>query len=324
MNSFKGALKKLVLGTSILGAAVLGGCMTDSGKQAEAGQQAEVGPSAKLVIGMGVKDVNNLTKPGLSKSSAITLNKLVVTLTSSVGTDPVIRDTIIAHPDSAFKPDASDAQSIFKDYNVKPLRNWTVQVKTLDVNDSVIHVASKTENNLQIGETRSFVLNLTSKFIVYVAKFVLPDSIGSADTNVTGKQALNIKRFVMVIDGDTVRDTSSSPGYFASAPHENLVVWDYVSTVTDTHSVRLYVYTDSLGGMGDWDPGLPLFADTINVTDIDSVYEPELPYTGPGSPSDPNGAGSGSVAGLEINLGAVGQVDLAPIVPEKPLPRRKD
>lgn len=319
MKSLNGALKKFLLGTSILGASVLGGClMNDSGKQ------ADVGPSANLVISVGVKDVNNLSKPGLGKSAAITLDKLIITLTSNISGDSVISDTIVAHPDSAFKPNASVAQSVLKNYSVKPLRNWTVSVKTIDVNDSVIHLSSKTENNLQIGETRAFVLNLTSKFIVYVAKFVLPDSIGSADTNVTGKQALNIKRFVMVIDGDTVRDTSASPGYFASAPAVNQVIWDYVSTATDTHDVELYVYTDSAGGMGNWDPALPLFADTIHVTDIDSVYTPELPYTGPGSPSDPNGAGGGSVAGLTINIGAVGVVNLEPKVPTNPLPRRKD
>jgi hypothetical protein len=329
MKSFNNTFKKLALGTSVLAATVLTGCFaTDSGSKA-----ADVGPSANLVISVGVKDVNNLTKPGLAKTSianptGIVLRKLVITLTSSIGTDAVIRDTIFAHDSagSAFKTDASVQQSVLKNYSVKPLRNWTVQVKTIDENDSVIHISSKTENNLQIGETRAFLLNLTSNFIVYVAKFELPDSIGSADVNVTGKQALNIKRFMMVIDGDTVRDTSASPGYFASSPDINYVTYNYVSTATDTHEVRLYVYTDSLGGMGSWDPSRPLFADTILVTDIDSVYAPELPYTGPGSPSDPNYDPlnpGGAVAGLEINIGAVGQVELAPTVNPNPLPRRK-
>lgn len=318
MKSLNGTLKKLLLGTSILGASVLSGCLMNDG-----GKQADVGPSANLVISMGVKDVNNLTKPGLGKASAITLEKLVVTLTSSVATDAVIRDTIYAHPDSAFKPDASNQQSVLKNYSVKPLRNWTVSVRTIDVNGVVIHDSSKTENNLQIGETRAFLFSLAPKYIVYVAKFFLPDSIGSADTNVTSKQALNIKRFMMVVDGDTVRDTSSSPGYFPSGV-EIPIVWDYVSTETDTHEVRLYVFTDSAGGMGSWNPELPLFADTVLVTDIDSVYAPELPYTGPGSPSDPNGAGGGSVAGLSITIGAVGLVEIQPQLPSNPLPRRKE
>jgi len=331
MKSFNGTFKKLALGTSVLAAAVLGGCFaTDSGSKG-----ADVGPSANLVISVGVKDVNNLTKAGLAKTASLTadtsgivLKKLIITLTSSIVTDSVIRDTIVANDSvgSDFTTDASASQSVLKNYSVKPLRNWTVQVKTLDVNDSVIHNSSKTENNLKIGETRAFVLNLTSRFIEYVAKFELPDSIGSADTNVTGKQALNIKRFVMVIDGDTVRDTSASPGYFAASPNINYVMYNYVSTATDTHEVRLYVYTDSLGGMGSWDPARPLFADTINVTDIDSVYSPELPYTGPGSPSDPNydpDNPGGAVAGLTINIGAVDQVELVPSVNPNPLPRRK-
>src|SRR5690606_38684345 len=98
MKSFNGTLKKLMLATTILGATALGGClMTDGGSK-----PADVGPSANLVISMGVKDVNNLAKPGLAKSSAITLNKLIVTLTSSIATDSVIRDTIVAHADSSF------------------------------------------------------------------------------------------------------------------------------------------------------------------------------------------------------------------------------
>jgi hypothetical protein len=321
MNLFNVSIKKMMLGASVLSAAVLAGCMTDSGSK-----QADVGPSANLVISVGVKDVNNLTKPGLGKSSAITLEKLIVTLTSSVGTDSVIRDTIIANDSvgSIFKTDASVQQSVLKNYNVKPLRHWTVEVKTIDVNDSVVHLSTKTENNLQIGETRAFVLNLTSKFIVYVAKFQFPDSIGSASS--TGKQALHIKRVVMVVDGDTVRDTTSTPGYF-DPDSVHLVTFDYVSAATDTHDVELYVYTDSSGGMGSWDPSLPLFADTINVTDVDSVYAPELPYTGPGSPSDPNYDPlnpGGAVAGLDITIGAVGQVDIEPSFPVTPLPRRKE
>lgn len=325
MKFWNGTARKSTMAASLLGALVLSGCfMTESGKSADVD-----GPNANLVISVGMKDVNNLTKAGLGKTSAITFKKLVITLSSSIVTDDTITHVIEASDTagSLFTTDASVAQTVLKDFSVKPLRDWKVTVETFDVNDSLIHSASKTETGLQIGETRAFHLQLLPRFIVYVAKFVLPDSIGSADTNVTAKQALNIKRFVMVIDGDTVRDTTSSPGYFPSAPAVNQLVWDYVSTETDTHDVELYVYTDSAGGMGSWDPGLPLFADTIAVTDIDSVYNPDLPYTGPGSPSDPNYDPTnpgGAVAGLTIEIGAVGVVELAPVVPINPLPRRKD
>ncbi len=320
---FLNGSKKFMAGAAVLGAFVLGGCfMTDSGSKS-----ADVGPNANLVVSVGMKDVNNLTKPGLGKASAITFKHMIITLTSSIATDEVIRDTLVADPDSAFKPDAHTGQSVLKNYSVKPLRDWTVSVETFDVNDSVIHGDSVTQTNLQIGETRAFLLNLAPKFVVYVAKFVLPDSIGSADVNVTAKQKLNIKRFVMIVEGDTVRDTTSTPGYFAADPVSHEVIWDYVSTAVDSPRVELYVFTDSLGGMGSWDPDLPLFADTIVVTNIDSTYTPELPYTGPGSPSDPNydpANPGGAVAGLEIVIGPVGIVEINPVVPTNPLPRRKD
>src|SRR5690606_8789134 len=135
---------------------------------------------ANLVISMGVKDVNSLSKPGLGKTAAITLNKLVVTLTSSVETDAVIRDTVIASDTegSPFVSASDEAQQVLNNYPVLPLRNWTIEVKTLDINDSTIHIATSTQNNLGIGENRTVVLNLTSRFVVYAAKFTLPDSIG--------------------------------------------------------------------------------------------------------------------------------------------------
>lgn len=320
---FLNGSKKFMAGAAVLGAFVLGGCfMTDSGSKS-----ADVGPNANLVVSVGMKDVNNLTKPGLGKTSAITFKHMIITLTSSIATDEVIRDTLVAHPDSAFKPNAHAQQSVLKNYAVKPLRDWTVSVETFDMNDSVIHGDSVTQTSLQIGETRAFQLNLAPKFVVYAAKFVLPDSIGSADVHVTAKQKLNIKRILMVVDGDTVRDTTSMPGYFAAYPDSHKVIWDYVPNDSMPHSVELYVFTDSLGGMGSWNPDLPLFADTIVVTDIDSTYAPELPYTGPGSPSDPNydpNNPGGAVAGLEIVIGPVGVVEINPVVPTNPLPRRKD
>lgn len=324
MKFSNGSVGKFAAAALVMGALALGGCfMTENG----APSAAVDGPNANLVVSVGVKDINNLSKPGLGKASAITFDKLVITLTSSIASDSVIRDTLIAHEDSAFHPDAHTQQTVLKSYSVKPLRDWTVSVKTLDVNDSVIHSASKTEDGLQIGETRAFLLNLNSRFVVYVAKFTLPDSIGSADVNVTAQQKLNIKRIVMVVDGDTVRDTTSSPGYFAAAPDSHEVIWDYVSTDLDTHQVALFVYTDSAGGMGTWDPDLPLFGDTLAVVDDGTVYDPELPYTGPGSPSDPNydpENPGGAVAGLEITIGAVGIVEIMPEVPTNPLPRRND
>ena len=207
-------IKLLGLTALTAGSLLLGGCFVNDGGRAIDGEAGD----ASLVISMGVRDVGSLSKPGLAKSSAvepegIQLSKLIVTLTSSIGSDAVIRDTLEASDDSGstFTSDASAAQTVQKQYAIKPLRDWTVEVKTLDVNDSVVHVSSATINDVEVGDVRAVTLNLASRFVVYVAKFVLPDSIGSSDTNVTAKQKLNINRLVMVVDGDTVVDSTGSP-----------------------------------------------------------------------------------------------------------------
>ena len=329
MKSFK----VLHLTLALAGASLLGGCfLTDGGKTSGAKE-------AQLVLSVGVKDVNNLSKPGLAKTAAgpeggIVLSRLVITLTSSVAGDAVIRDTIVASDTagSTFTSASDDDQQVLKNFAIKPLRNWTVEVKTLDVNDSVIHYATTTTGNVGVGDLVPVQLNLASKFVVYVAKFVLPDSIGSSDTAISLKQRLFINRFMMVVDGDTVRDTTAST-YFTATPAEHLLTWNYVRADT-VHELRLYVFADSLrmadssgAGTWTWPENLPLFGDTIQITDVDSTYAPELPWTGPGSPHDPNydpANPGGARAGLEVNIGAVGRVNINPSLPVNPLPKLKD
>lgn len=320
------SLKTLSLGLLALGATVLGGCfMTDSGKSSE-------GRPASLILSMGVQDVNSLAKAGLSKTatpvSDIVLKKLIVTLTSTNANDSVIRDTVLADTGS-FSSNSAAAQQVTKQYSVKSLRTWVIQVKTLDANDSVIHISSVTATNVGVGEYRQLNLNLVSKFVVYAAKFTLPDSLASVDTSVHMKQKLFVNRFMMVVDGDTVRDTTAA-NYFSAAPDHHLVVWNYVSADT-THSVKLYVFADSVrmadssnGGGWTWPKNKPIFGDSIYVASTDSTYSPKLPWTGPGSPSDPNYDPSnpgGARVGLTINIGAVDRVDID--ISTGGLPKRK-
>src|SRR5690606_13887509 len=94
-NHVMKSFKVLHLTLALAGASLLGGCfLTDGGKTSGAKE-------AQLVLSVGVKDVNNLSKPGLAKTAAgpeggIVLSRLVITLTSSVAGDAVIRDTIVA------------------------------------------------------------------------------------------------------------------------------------------------------------------------------------------------------------------------------------
>ncbi|HEX2612393.1 MAG TPA: hypothetical protein VHO02_02220 [Fibrobacteria bacterium] len=302
--------KTLLIGTAALGATVLTGCMTDSGRKSA----PDNAPAAYISVFPNVKGVNGLSKTA-SVPTGIVLKKLIVTMTSSVGTDAVLRDTVLADT-GAFSSNSAVAQAFSKQYQVKSLRSWTVQVKTLDARDSVIHIASQTASNLTVGETRALTFNLKARFTVYAAKFVLPDSLASSDPGVTMKQALYVNRFMMVIGGDTVRDsTALAGGYFAKSPAEHYLLWNYVDT-TVGKKVALYVFADSTRmndstpGGWKWPKNKPIFGDSIVVTKIDSVYAPKLPWSGPGSSSDPDGNGGGSKVGLSINIGAVSRVDI--------------
>jgi hypothetical protein len=313
--------KTLLLGTAALGTLVFAGCMTDSGKHSE-------GKPALLSVSMGMKGVNGLSKAAVAPTG-IVLEKLVVTMTSSIGTDAVIRDTVLADTGD-FSSNSAVAQAFSKQYSVKSLRSWTIEIKTIDENGVTVHIDTKTAADLGIGEVRGLVFNLKSKYMVYAAKFTLPDSLASSDPLVTMKQALYVNRFMMVIGGDTVRDSSAtSGGYFAKSPAEHYLLWNYVDTAVG-QSVELYVFADSTrmadsSGGWTWPKDKPIFGDTIVVTKIDSTYSPELPWSGPGSPNDPDynpaNPGGGKV-GLTINIGAVGRVDINTTTGG--LPKRKE
>jgi hypothetical protein len=317
--------KTLLIGTAALGATVLGGCMTDSGSKSS---NANAKP-AYLAVSMGVKGVNGLSKTA-TVPTGIVLKKLIVTLTSSIGTDAVVRDTVLADTGS-FSSNSAVAQAFTKQYSVKSLRAWTVEVKTLDANDSVVHIASQTTGTLSVGGFYPLTLNLKSRFLVYAARFTLPDSLASSDPLVTAKQALYVNRFMMVINGDTVRDsTAPGGGYFAKDPAQHYLLWNYADTAVG-QQIKLYVFADSTRmadsstGGWEWPKDKPIYGDSILVTDIDSTYRPQLPWTGPGSPSDPDynpaNPGGGKV-GLTINISAVGRVDIETTTGG--LPKRKE
>lgn len=307
------SIKTLGLSLAAVAAFALVGCFGDNNPTAS----DKNAPAGTLVVSMGVKDVDNLTKRGLAKGQTITLKKLIIKLESSVGSDPVINDTIIAKDTvgSIFKTDSRTAQQILKTYSIRPLRNWTITVETRDSKDSTIHKATATANSIAIGEVRPVTLNLSSKYVMYAAKFTLPDSIASTASGF--KQKLYVKRFRMTVDGITVRDTTLS--YFIP-DSTHLVQYDYVRSDT-AHTIGLYVYADSLGS---WNSAYPVYGDTIHITSTDTTYSPVLPWTGPGSPnpSDPTVApGNGAQAALTIEIGAVGLVTLNTGVDGTPLPK---
>lgn len=313
-------IKSLFLAIPVLGAALLGGCFVSESRSTD-----KSGDSARLILTTKVRDVGTLTKSAASNpSEPIKLKKLIVTLTSSVGSDAVIYDTIYPG-ENDFDSSAAENQIVSKDYPVKPLRDWNIRIETRDANDSTVHFKDTTVLGLQVGENRFVPLNLTARFVAFAAHFVLPDSLGSQSSNV--KQKLYIDSLMMVVNGtDTVVYSTVAPNYFSAAPDTHVVMWNYVPVGRDTSTVALFVFADSLGS---WDSQLPIFSDTITITNLDSVYTSDPEWTGPGSASDPACADNpstcgGAVADLEITLGKVDLVKIVTDVNGTPLPKRKD
>lgn len=294
MKSFKSA--SALLGVAVIFGAALTGCLNDSGSPSR--------EEASLIVSTKVTDVNKVNGR-LAKSAAIKLDRLIITLTSNNPEDAVRRDTIKASDTagSNFTTDATEDQTFSRNFLVKPLRNWTIVVKTLDVNDSVIHYDSTVANALLAGETRAVTVNLSSRFVMYEARFTVPDSLNF--TLLSLKQQMSIRRVIMLVDGDTVADSSTTPR-FAASPTQHSIRFDYIS-VNDIPDVKLEFY----GSVG---------ADTTTTKMFEQTFE----NVDPGNPNPsgpttaeyvgPNSSQLGSTVGLTINIGRVGTVVFQPVL----------
>jgi hypothetical protein len=278
----------LMLGLVALASMAFVGCLNDSTPSGD----------AKISVKMKVSDMDNLSKGSLGKGSVIKLKKLIVTMTSNVPSDAVIRDTIIAADsvNSKFVSNSGVDQTFNKAYAIKPLRHWTVVVKTLDTRDSVVHKDSVVAKNLLAGETRSITLNLAARYVMYEVKFSVPDSLRST---VSGQaQKVIITRFVMKIDTAVAID-SSAPAGFAPNPTVHTALFDYIPANT-TPDVTIRFYGHSAGTNDTL-----LFQAIINDVDPEAEQPPvNAIYVGPGAA----GNGSGAENKLIINIGKVNTI----------------
>lgn len=287
-------LKEKIAGT-LVAAVLLTGCLgvENSTGPDYTGHTGE-GKSFSLNMRMGLASVT-----ALRKSSVITLDKMVVTMSSSA--NDTIRDTITSSTTPALNTVSTTGQTIQKNYNLQALRQWTIIVTTRDALDSVIHRDTAQIPALYAGDTADVSLNLSSKYTMYEAKFLsLPDSIQSS-TPAQPKQKLRINRLVLKIDGLTVRDSSASPGYFDSLTTHTLA-YDYVAV--DSHSVQLIAY----GPMNSWDVANPLYSGTTSINvgaGVDSTHALSLSWVGPTT-------GTGK---LDVELGKVGKVTVNGTLP---------
>ena len=278
-------ISPLVIGALALASLAFTGCLNESTRSGD----------ANLSVKMALPDM--VANGPLAKGSVIKLKKIVVTMKSNVVTDSVIRDTIFASDTvgSIFVSNAGIDQAFKKSYAIKPLRHWTVVVKTFDTRDSVVHKDSVVANKLLAGETRSITLNLAARFVMYEVKFSVPDSLRSTLSNQA--QKVVITRFVMKVD-TTVAIDSSSPAGFAVAPFVHTSTFDYIRANT-TPDVTIQFYGHSAGTNDT------LLFEAV-ILDVDpEAQQPDInaKYVGPGA----DGSG-GAVNKLTINIGKVNTV----------------
>ena len=232
-----------------------------------------------------VKSTVILGKVGaLSKSSTISLSKLVLEAVSSASPADTVRDTASVS--------GNDAVTVLRTLTLKPLRNWVVSAKSLDAKDSVIHQGTSASFFVKPADTSAVSLNLTSRFAMYQANFnTLPDSISSS-TSGTGKDKLNLNRLVLKVDGVIKSDSLLASGYFAGGANVSLY-FDYITPGSHTVTLEAYGPLHTYNGM--LYSGSSTFSVTAGNDDTRSVT---LNWVGPTT-------GTGK---LTVTLGKVGKV----------------
>jgi hypothetical protein len=244
----------------------------------------------------------------LKASAGFTLSRLILEYASSANApaDAVVRDTIPAGLNGFAAASASD-QSVLKLVLLEPLRDWTIRARVLDVRDSVIYRDSTRVNALMVGETRAASLDLQPRYLRYFAKFMFPDSLRASGTSLA--QALNVRRVQVLLNDVAVAD-STRVRFAPGAPSHALAI-PYVPA-GGSQTFKMRVYADLPG----WPAGSPVFSDSRTLAPAgDTSYVLTAPWTGPGSPSDPNYNPSnpgGPITPLTWTLGASGGVTFEP------------
>ncbi|MEO7424014.1 MAG: hypothetical protein ABI036_02440 [Fibrobacteria bacterium] len=220
----------------------------------------------------------------LRKTSAITLTKLVLTAVSSATPQDTVNDTVAVT--------GNDAVTVMRSLTLKPLRDWVISAKSLDMKDSVIHSGSTVSFYVRPADTTAVSLNLTSRYAMYQANFnALPDSISST-TPGTGKDKLNLNRVVLKVDGEIKADSVLASGYFAAGQNVS-IYFDYITP--GSHTVTLEAH----GAMHTYSGVLYSGSSTFTVAaGNDDTRSVSLGWVGPTT-------GTGA---LTVTLGKVGTV----------------
>lgn len=242
--------------------AILGGCGAPSPSSPAADKTGDSTGTDKT--GTGVTGNNKVQDPkfnspalftiqlgpvgALSKSSAITMRKLILTAFSTAVPADTVRDT------SALEGTAS--VTVKRLLKLKPKLTWALQAKTLDQRDSIIHLGLSNPFTVKPADTAEISLTMASRFAVYQALFGnLPYSVG-AEGGGTDRIPINLNRVTLKIDG-VIKGDSLAREWFL--PGQDVALnCDYVAA--GPHTVTLEAY-----GMVGTFQGL-LFSGSGNLT----------------------------------------------------------
>lgn len=305
-----------------------------------------------LQIRLGRVDADAPAEGGvLGKSAAdvveerIQLRDMVLRFTSNLR--DTVWDTVFASIGTGFSGDQDADQAITVNVALQPLRWWNIEIKTHDVNDSIIHYANVGPIPSKGGQSVSMNVPLiNSRYSLYEARYVFPEKIFPANVPDSLKvyQRIFFSQMVLLIDSTIVRDSTSfhpgitsagsrfigadtalrgAAGKFFFRPTRSLTdtithiqTYKYVRTGPRNFIVRAYGYLegDSVGARA---PRL-LFEGSRAVTIAPGANVPEIPiildWMGPGSTKVPKpdslkpGDPDWSGVSMTVSIGKVGKV----------------
>ena len=274
------------------------GCM----EQSNSPSSAAAGQPATISMRVGLDPVQSL-----GKASLITLKALILQLSSNTG--DTIRDTLTTSTTPGILGLSTAPQTVSKNYTLKPLRSWKVIAKTWDLNDSVIHIDTVNTGVVNDGDTAHINVSLSSRFTMYQAQFMIPDSISSSVSG-TVKQVVNINRLELMIDGVDKKDSTVSPGPYYTKLVNAVIGYDYVPV--GNHTVQLFAY----GVMYAWPTASPLYSSSITninnvLADSNATQGVTLNWTGPTTNTGAMTAIIGQVGTVTLN-GSLTNVGVVP------------
>lgn len=219
----------------------------------------------------------------LSKGSAIVMRRLILTAASNAAPPDTIRDTSFLG--------GTGGTTLKRLLKLKPKIAWTVQARSYDLRDSLIHSGATQPFTVKPADTAEVALSLEARYVIYQAVFASMPYTVSANADGTDKIAVNLNRVSLRIDG-VARADSLARGYFL--PGQDVALnFDYVTP--GQHSVTLEAY-----GLVNGYSGL-LFSGTGTLSSLpgeDASKPITLSWVGPNT-------GSGRVT---VILGRVGKV----------------